>query len=92
MAHSSKLVGAFVKAIFVILLSVRPMMRLAAMRIGAACDHVLHTNSTLVVDLATSLSLSSQRLPAPRLLLPRSGLERSDFVPWPIPADRRRPL
>src|ERR1700752_1626476 len=24
------------------------------------------------------------RLPAPRLLLPCSGLERSDFVPWPI--------
>jgi hypothetical protein len=22
------------------------------------------------------------RLPASRLLLPRSGLERSDFVPW----------
>ena len=85
MAHSSKLVGAFVKAIFVILLSVRPMMWLAAMRIRAACDHVLHANSTLVdrVDLATPLSLSSQRLPAPRLLLPRSGLERSDFVHRP---------
>src|ERR1700757_3903186 len=24
------------------------------------------------------------RLPAPRLLLPRSGLERSDFVQWPV--------
>src|ERR1700745_859876 len=61
------------------------MMWLAAMRIRAACDHVLHANSTLVdrVDLATPLSLSSQRLPAPRLLLPRSGLSRSDFVPWP---------
>ncbi len=23
-------------------------------------------------------------LPAPRLTPPRSGLERSDFVPWPI--------
>ena len=34
------------------------------------------------VDLATRLSLSSQRLPASRLLLPRSGLERSDFVLW----------
>jgi hypothetical protein len=31
---------------------------------------------------ATPLSLSSQRLPASRLLLPRSGLELSDFVPW----------
>jgi hypothetical protein len=35
------------------------MMWLAAMRIRAACDHVLHANSTLVdrVDLATPLSL-----------------------------------
>src|SRR5215469_10012814 len=91
MAHSSKLVGAFVKAIFVIVLSVRPTMWLAAMRIRAACDHVLHVNSTLVdrVDLATPLSLSSQRLPAPRLLLPRSGLERSDFVLWPQAAVER---
>ena len=24
------------------------------------------------------------RLPASRLLLPRSGLERSDFVHWPV--------
>jgi hypothetical protein len=32
--------------------------------------------------VATPLSLSSQRLPASRLLLPRSGLERSDFVLW----------
>ena len=36
------------------------------------------------VDLATPLSLSSNRLPASRLLLPRSGLERSDFVHWHI--------
>src|SRR6516162_1710737 len=88
MAYSSKLVGAFVKAIFVIVLSVRPMMWLAAMRIRAACDHALHANSTLVdrVDLATTLSLSSQRLPASPLLLPRSGLSRSDLVLWPIAA------
>src|SRR6516162_8637643 len=85
MAYSSKLVGAFVKAIFVIVLSVRPMMWLAAMKIRAACDHVVHANSTLVegVDLATPLSLSSQRLPASPLLLPHSGLSRSDLVPWP---------
>src|ERR1700756_5423401 len=65
------------------------MMWLAAMRIRAACDHVLHANSTLVdrVDLATPLSLSSQRLPASRLLLPRSGLERSDFVLCPQSLD-----
>jgi hypothetical protein len=32
---------------------------------------------------ATPLSLASlDRLPASRLLLPRSGLERSDFVQW----------
>jgi hypothetical protein len=51
----------------------------------------LHANSTFVdrVDLATPLSLSSQRLPAPRLLLPRSGLSRSDFVRWPQAAVRR---
>ena len=49
---------------------------------------MLHANSTLVdrVDLATPLSLSSERLPASRLLLPRSGLERSDFVHWPFAA------
>ena len=72
MAHSSKLVGAFVKAIFVIVLSVRPMMWLAAMRIRAAFDHGLHANSTLVdrVDFATPLSLSSQRLPGPSALAP----------------------
>src|ERR1700755_160327 len=33
--------------------------------------------------VATPLSLSSPSLPASRLLLPRSGLERSDFVLWP---------
>ena len=60
----------------------RYQLWLAAMRIRGTCDHVLHANSTLVdrVDLATPLSLSSQRLPAPRLLLPRSGLSRSDLV------------
>jgi hypothetical protein len=33
--------------------------------------------------VATPLSLSSPSLPASRLLPPRSGLERSDFVRWP---------
>jgi hypothetical protein len=57
----------------------------AGRMIRAARDHVLHANSTVVdrVDLATPLSLNSQPAPAPRLLPPRSGLERSDFVPWP---------
>src|ERR1700751_3589216 len=68
-----KLVGAFVKASF------------HHCVIGAA-DDVLHANTTLVdrVDRATPLSLSSQPLPASRLLPPRRGLERSDFVLWPI--------
>src|ERR1700704_711215 len=38
--------------------------------------------------LRTGLSIgywhSLNRLPASRLLPPRSGLERSDFVPWPF--------
>src|SRR6266545_199745 len=51
-------------------------------------------NSALVdrVDFATPLSLSSRSLPASRLLPPRSGLERSDFVPWPEPEEPSRPL
>jgi len=47
---------------------------------------VLHANTTLVdrVDLATpAIAVLSTGLPASRLLLPRSGLERSDFVRWP---------
>jgi hypothetical protein len=51
----------------------------------AVLVHALHATSTLVdrIDLTTKLSLSSlDRLPASRLLLPRSGLERSDFVLW----------
>src|SRR5215831_13302482 len=31
-------------------------------------------------------------LPASRLLLPRSGLERSDFVLWPRPCENARTL
>jgi len=54
------------------------------MRIRAR-DHVLHANSTLVdrVDLPPRYHCPLNRLPASRLLLPRSGLERSDFVRWP---------
>ena len=56
------------------------------MRIRAACDHVLHANRTLVdrVDLAPRCRCPLDRLPASRLLPPHSGLERSDFVLWPI--------
>jgi hypothetical protein len=51
-------------------------------------DHALHPDSALVdrVDLATPLSSSFRLALASRLLPPRSGLERSDFVPWPISA------
>ena len=63
------------------------------MRIRAR-DHVLHANSTLVdrVDLPPRYHCPLNRLPASRLLLPRSGLERSDFVRWPdsdLPVDQR---
>ena len=39
--------------------------------------------SILRTGLSTPLSLSSQPATASRLLPPRSGLERSDFVLWP---------
>jgi hypothetical protein len=44
----------------------------------AVLDHALHADNTSadLVDLA----IPHRRLPASRLLLPRSGLERSDFV------------
>ena len=41
--------------------------------------------SIQVTSFFAALSLSSlDRYESSRLLLPRSGLERSDFVPWPI--------
>ena len=58
----------------------------------AVLDHALHANSTLVdrVDLVTkAYRCPLHRLRVPRLLLPRSGLERSDFVPWRKAAVRR---
>jgi hypothetical protein len=77
-----KLVGAFVKASFYQCV------------IGAADDVAgrmrMLTRARLLhwlIVLTSPLSLSSQPLPASRLLLPRSGLERSDFVPWPIAAE-----
>ena len=51
----------------------------------AVLDHALRANSTLVdrVDLVTkAYRCPLHRLRVPRLLLPRSGLERSDFVLW----------
>jgi hypothetical protein len=35
----------------------------------------------IVLTLLPAYRCPLNRLPAPRLLLPRSGLERSDFVP-----------
>jgi len=51
-------------------------------------------NSALVdrVDFATRYRCLLDRLPASRLLPPRSGLERSDFVLWPNPDLPRRLL
>ena len=56
------------------------------MRIRAARDHVLHADGTLfdrVDRLPPRYCGPLNRLAASRLLLPRSGLERSDFVLWP---------
>ena len=36
----------------------------------------------IVLTLPPRYRCPLNRLPASRLLLPRSGLERSDFVPW----------
>ena len=78
-AHSSKLVGAFVKAIFC-----HGVIGAAddvgdRMRIRAR-DRVLHADSTLVdrVDLATRLSLSSQPVTGLSALAPaqRAGAQR----------------
>jgi hypothetical protein len=46
-------------------------------------------NGALVdrVDFATRYRCLLDRLPASRLLPPRSGLERSDFVLWPMASD-----
>jgi hypothetical protein len=38
----------------------------------------------IVLTLPPRYRCPLNRLPASRLLLPRSGQERSDFVPWPI--------
>lgn len=57
----------------------------APARLLAVLYQALRANSALLdrVDLATRLSLSSLDLAlASRLLHPRSGLERSDFVRW----------
>jgi hypothetical protein len=56
----------------------------ACQMILAVLDHALHADNTWAdrVDLATRHRCPLDRLPASLLLLPRSGLERSDFVLW----------
>ena len=76
-----KLVGAFVKASFNHCVIGAADDVVGRMRMPRARSCVALVDR---VDLATLLSLSSQPLPASRLLLPRSGLERSDFVLWPF--------
>ena len=58
----------------------------AGPRLISCCN----ANSKLAdrVDLPPRYRCPLNRLPASRLLLPRSGLERSDFVPWPLASFR----
>jgi hypothetical protein len=44
----------------------------------------VHNTSTLRTGALHCYHYTLNRLPASRLLLPRSGLKRSDFVYWPI--------
>jgi hypothetical protein len=59
--------------------AVRRVRRAAAADDLAVLDHTDNTR----VDRGTRAIASSPSLPASRLLPPRSGLERSDFVLWP---------
>src|SRR5271169_4729686 len=57
-----------------------------------AFDHALRANSTrllIVLTLPPRYRCPLDRLPAPRLMPPRSGLERSDFVHWRLSAAGR---
>src|ERR1700756_5835071 len=55
----------------------------AAAHQSSSVPREVYDSSIQVTSFATALSLSSlDRLRASRLVLPRSGLERSDFVPW----------
>jgi hypothetical protein len=48
-----------------------------------------HRRELVVLALPPRYHRPLHRLPASPLLLPRSGLERSDFVRWPLPAGHR---
>jgi hypothetical protein len=50
---------------------------------GSSVLSEVDDTSILRTGLSTRYCRSLNWLPASRLLLPRSGLERSDFVPWP---------
>ena len=56
----------------------------ACQMILAVLDHALHAtiNELIVLTLPPRHRCPLTWLPASRLLLPRSGLERSDFVLW----------
>jgi len=87
-AHSSKLAGAFVKTIL--------PLRHRCGRCGSAYQGdgpqvfllflIMRCPPTvrllIVLTLPPSYRCPLDRLPASRLLLPRSALERSDFVRW----------
>jgi hypothetical protein len=52
---------------------------------GSSVPREVDDSSIHVTSFSTALPPSSlDRLRASRLLLPRSGLERSDFVLWPF--------
>ena len=91
-AHSSKLVCAVRQGEFVI---AQPAGRYDSPRAGywsaddlAGLDHVLHAGALIVLILRAGYSCPLDRLAASRLLPPRSRLERSDLVLWPIAAFR----
>jgi hypothetical protein len=46
------------------------------------CSSRRHRRELIVLTLLPRYRRPLDQLPASRLLLPRSGLERSDFVPW----------
>jgi hypothetical protein len=57
---------------------------LPSRRVGGSVPREVYDSSIQVTSFAAALSLSPlDRLRAPRLLLPRSGRECSDFVLWP---------
>ena len=81
-----KLVGAFVKASFHHCVIGAADDVAGRMKDADLCAIMRRTPTLcwLVVLTLPRYHCPLNRLPASRLLLPRSGLERSDFVLWPI--------